>query len=85
MRIEEVVSVNWLQRPAETEVSITISFGVTPSMTNFVHHRRPRTSFTGHTFQEVTKKVAVFTLNNNGTGVALYSTEASNGIKGEGE
>jgi hypothetical protein len=49
-------------------------------MTNFVHRRRPRTSFTGPTFQEVTKKGAVFTLNNNGTGVAPYPAEPLNGI-----
>jgi hypothetical protein len=55
-------------------------------MTNFVHRRRPRTSFAGPTFQEVTKKGAVFTLNNNGTGVAPYPAEAfKRDFKGEGE
>jgi hypothetical protein len=74
--MQEVVSVSWLPYPAETEIPISISWRYSLTTTNFVHHRRPRTSFTGDTFQEVTKKVAIFTLNNNGTGVALYPSEA---------
>jgi hypothetical protein len=77
MTIQEFVSVSWLLLPAETgRFQSRFLWCYSLTMTNFVHHRRPRTAFTGPTFQEVTKRGAVFTLNNNGTGVALYPAEA---------
>jgi hypothetical protein len=55
-------------------------------MTNFVHHRRPQTSFTGPLVKKLPKTGRYLPKNNNGTGVALYRAEAFKpGSKGEGE